>query len=104
VANRLALSSRLLTAAAAERRGLVNEVAPTGAGLAVARELAAEIIDGPPLAIAKAMAVLVQARSGEVDLADQAAVEALDALLVTTDAAEAYAARLEGRAPVWGGN
>ena len=102
VANRLALTGQTLSATEAERWGLVNEVAPTGNGLVVARELAAEIAALAPLAVADALAVLTLERAGDPAAAEVATAK-LDSLLVTSDAAEAYASGLAGTTPTYRG-
>lgn len=102
VANRMALTGRPLSAAEAERWGLVNEVAPTGGALAAARVLAAEIAGLPPLAVADALEVLTLERTGDESAAEVATAK-LDSLLVTSDAAEAYESGLSGRKPTYRG-
>jgi acetyl-CoA C-acetyltransferase len=97
VAHRLLLTGRPLTAAEAARWGLVNEVVGRGEALKAARSLADEIVAAAPEAVRRTLAAL-----GAQD-PERVAVDGLDALLVTNDAAEAYAATLEGRAPHWRG-
>lgn len=103
VANRMALTGRPLSAADAERWGLVNEVAPTGKALEVARTLAADVVAAPPYAVAKTLEVMILDEAGDEAGAFELAVDALDALLVTVDAAEAYETSLNGREPRWTG-
>ncbi|MCZ4499118.1 MAG: acetyl-CoA acetyltransferase [Marmoricola sp.] len=104
VANRFALTGRPISAAEAERWGLVNEVAPSGGALAAARSLAAEIVAVAPLAVERSLAVLTQSRAGDAAGADAAAVDYADWLLVTNDAAEAHLAATVGSTPYWRGN
>ncbi|MCW2753764.1 MAG: acetyl-CoA acetyltransferase [Marmoricola sp.] len=98
VANRMVLTGQPIRAADAERWGLVNEVVATGEALGAARRLAADILVCSPAAISRTLALMADlAGSGHL------AADALDALLVTGDAAEAYAAATAGRAPRWSG-
>ncbi|MFL6060056.1 MAG: enoyl-CoA hydratase-related protein [Marmoricola sp.] len=97
IAHRIALAGRPVTAAQAERWGLVNEVVATGEALKAARALADEVVAASPEAVRRTLAVFAAADPERV------ATEGLDAMLVTNDAAEGYAATLEGRAPHWRG-
>lgn len=102
VANRMALTGRLLSAAEAEHWGLVNEVVPAGGALVAARDLAAEVAGLGPLAVTDALEVLTLERAGETS-ANEIAIAKLDSLLVTSDAAEAYESGLVGRKPTYRG-
>ncbi len=100
VANRMVLTGRPMSVLEAERWGLVNQVVPAGASLQAARGLAAEVAGGSPEAVQRTLAVLAADPAAQ----GRAAADALDALLVTNDAAEAYAAAIEGRESRWKGN
>jgi acetyl-CoA C-acetyltransferase len=102
VANRLVLTGRPIGAPEAERHGLVNAVVSADAVLKTARELAAEIVAGAPLAISLGLGVLDLARGGGD--ATEATRQAREKLLVSTDAAEAFGAAAEQRTPYWRGN
>jgi acetyl-CoA C-acetyltransferase len=100
IANRLALTGCSVGAVEAERWGLVNHVVGRGESLKAARELAAEIVRVAPGSIRGALAVLAHA-STDPAAADALASEINDALVVSSDAAEAFNADVEGRAPYW---
>lgn len=97
IAHRMVLTGRPLSASEAGRWGLVNEVVATGEGLEAARALAAEVLAASPEAVRRSLAVHT------AEDPERVASEGLDALLVTNDAAEAYAATLAGRVPRWRG-
>jgi acetyl-CoA C-acetyltransferase len=100
LAHRIALTGRPIGAAEAERWGLVNQVASSGESLKAARELAAEIVAAAPGSIRGALAVLDLAAT-DPTAADDLAADINDALIVSSDAAEAFTAGIEGRAPRW---
>ncbi|MGO4257376.1 enoyl-CoA hydratase-related protein [Marmoricola sp. RAF53] len=103
VSMRMLLTGRPIGAAEAERWGLVARVAPRGGALESARELAADLLACAPEALERTLAILAADEAGDPDVPARTA-EALDALLVTSDATEAYTATTEGRAPYWRGN
>lgn len=100
VANRMMLTGQPIRASEAERWGLVNEVVARGGALAAAHRLAGDILASSPEAVRRTLAV---AAADPAD-ARHLAADALDALLVTSDAAEAYTAALAGRPPRWSGS
>ena len=86
--------------------GVVNRIAPVGAGgaLAMAREMAEMICGNAPLAVQATKEMMI----GGLDLPDlQAAYEAryptFDAMLESEDAVEGRAAFLQKRQPRWQG-
>ncbi len=101
----LAYTGKDISAARAESIGLVNHVsADAGTVLADARAMAAEIAANPPLAVQGTKAVLVAGEGRTV-------AEGLDyvatwnaAFLASDDLAEAMAAFVEKRPPVFTGN
>ena len=103
VANRIALTGRPVGAVEAERWGLVNQVVGAGESLKVARELAAEIVAAAPGSIRGVLAVLDLADS-DPSAVNALVAEANDALVVSSDAAEAFNAAVQGRAPHWRDN
>jgi acetyl-CoA C-acetyltransferase len=103
VANRIALTGRPIGAVEAERWGLVNLVVGAGESLKAARELAAEIVAAAPGSIRGVLAVLDLADSNP-SVANALAAETHDALVVSSDAAEAFNAAVQGRPPHWSGN
>lgn len=104
VAMQLALTGDRLTAPRAHALGLVSELAPRGEVLAVARAIAARILEGAPLALAATREVVRMASEG----APPAEIEQAETALRTTvmasaDFAEGMAAFVEKRPPVWAG-
>jgi acetyl-CoA C-acetyltransferase len=97
VAQRMLLTGRPISAQQAERWGLVTEVVGAGEAFKAARALAGEVIAASPEAVRRSLDILAAQDP------DQVSADALDALLVTNDAAEAYTAGLEGRPPFWRG-
>ncbi len=57
LANELLLTGRRISAARAQALGLVNRVVPSGQALAVARELAGEVLEAAPLASRAILAI-----------------------------------------------
>ncbi len=98
---RLVLTGEPIDAAEALRIGLVDEVVPTGQGLARARALAAGIAERAPVAVELAKLLVNLAEGEEV----AAAVEAIAGALAhgTADAKEGIAAFRARRPPVFRG-
>jgi enoyl-CoA hydratase/carnithine racemase len=100
----LILASKKVTAADGFRLGFVNEVAPRGEALAVARRWAAEIMEASPLAIRASMQA-INTGIREPDLARAFAAErslpAVQTLMKSGDRAEGRQAFIEKRAPRW---
>jgi acetyl-CoA C-acetyltransferase len=103
VANRLALTGRPMSAVEAERWGLANQVVGPGESLKAAHALAAEIVAAAPGSIRGALAALALAITDPV-AADALASHGDDALVVSSDAAEAFNAGMQGRPPIWRDN
>jgi enoyl-CoA hydratase/carnithine racemase len=102
-AKELILTGRVLTAAEAERIGLLHEVVPAGVALARADEIGAEIAERGPLAVREAKRLIDRA----LDLDPEAGIEAeLDAsvrIFATDDMLEGATAFFEKRAPDYRG-
>ena len=101
-----ALTGRMFSAEEAAAMGVVNRIAPVGAGgaLAMAREMAEMICGNAPLAVQATKEMMI----GGLDLPDlQAAYEAryptFDVMLESEDAVEGRAAFLQKRQPRWQG-
>jgi acetyl-CoA C-acetyltransferase len=102
VATEMLLTGRRMGAAEAERRGLVNRVAPAGEAVTVARELAAEIIAASPTSV-RITLELMGATAGIADTVEAVAhrTPGLDELMTTEDATEGLTAFAAKRAPRW---
>ncbi|MEP7059714.1 MAG: enoyl-CoA hydratase-related protein [Actinomycetota bacterium] len=107
IAMEMLLTGRRMDAEEAARWGVVNRVAEPGAVMAVAREMAAEIVVGAPLAIraTKAIVAAMEARTTEEGFAAlrAGAAPAYHRALDSQDAEEGPRAFAEGRDPVWRG-
>ncbi|WP_419709649.1 acetyl-CoA acetyltransferase [Pseudomonas sp. NFX224] len=101
-ANELILTGRQLSAEEAFSLGLVNRVAEAGQALAVARELAAEIVQSSPTSIRLSLH-LMNDTQGIADTLDAVAFPsvALDDLMGTQDCWEGLAAFAQKRQPHW---
>lgn len=102
VATEMLLTGRRMGAEEAERRGLVNRVAPAGQAVAVARELAEEIMAGSPTSVRITLEVMAETGGipDPVDAVNHRS-DALDELMTTQDAAEGVAAFAAKRPPIW---
>jgi crotonobetainyl-CoA hydratase len=107
VALELMLTGRKIGAAEAKSLGIANRIAPAGAVVAAAREMAGEIALGAPLAIAATMEIVRAARGRTLEEM-HAAIAArgfptYETMLSSEDAREGPRAFAEGRAPRWTG-
>ncbi|WP_395109925.1 crotonase/enoyl-CoA hydratase family protein [Actinomadura sp. SCN-SB] len=103
VAMRLALTGEFITAAEAERYGLVAEVTAPGKVLEGARALAAAIAANAPLAVAATKQVLdAQADWNSAEAFDRQN-EIIRPVFTSADAREGATAFAEKRPPVWRG-
>ncbi|WP_395111032.1 crotonase/enoyl-CoA hydratase family protein [Actinomadura sp. SCN-SB] len=103
VAMRLALTGEFITAAEAERYGLVTELAAPGRALAAARALAATIAANAPLAVAATKRILDAQADWPMDEAFDRQQEILAPVFTSADAREGAIAFAEKRPPVWRG-
>jgi enoyl-CoA hydratase/carnithine racemase len=101
----LLLTAKRIDAEEAHRWGIVNEVAPAGTALQVARRWAEEILLNAPLAVrfTKALAMEVLEGADLPDLLRRRRTEMVPALFASEDTNEGIRAFSEKRRPVWQG-
>lgn len=103
IAMELALTGNPVTSQRMAELGLVNRLAEPGQAVAVARELAAEIAECAPLAVALSKQVISAAADhGEQELR-QIQGEHGSSVFGSADATEGMAAFAEKRPPIWRG-
>ena len=105
VAVELLLTGRWMAAAEAKHWGLANHVVPQGTGLAKAREIAAQIVSGPPLLFPAIKQLL---RHTEMVAEHEAfalhdSLELVQKVVHSEDLREGARAFAEKRAPRWSG-
>jgi enoyl-CoA hydratase len=83
--------------------GLVSRLVGAGQALAGARELAAQVALGAPLALAASKRVIVESADWHTSEAFARQGEVLGSVFTSADAIEGAAAFAEKRAPVWRG-
>jgi len=103
VALKVLLTGEPLSAVDAEQYGLVSELAPTGAALAEAHDLARRIAGNAPLALARVKEVLRETQGLNDTEAFKRQAQSASSLLDSEDAHEGALAFAEKRAPVWRG-
>jgi enoyl-CoA hydratase len=103
LAMEIALTGEHYPAARLHQAGLVNQLVPAGEALAAARDLAARIGLGGPLALTATKRVI--ADSGDWDSADafRRQAEIITPVFTSADAREGALAFAEKRQPVWRG-
>lgn len=102
-AKELILTGRILTAAAAERIGLVHEVVPAGQAVARAVALGEEIALRGPLAVREAKRLIDQAMDLDLDVGLAAELEASDRVFASEDMLEGSRSFFEKRDPRYQG-
>jgi enoyl-CoA hydratase len=102
-AKELLLTGRVLTAAEAERIGLVNEVVPAGEAVARARAIGEEIAERGPLAVREVKALVDAAFDRYLAAGHAAEVEASVRIFASDDLLEGATAFLEKREPEYRG-
>jgi enoyl-CoA hydratase len=103
VAMEIALTGEHFPAARLAEVGLVNRLVPAGQALAAARELAAQVARGGPLALAATKRVITESPDWPSDRAFARQGEIIGPVFVSKDALEGAAAFAEKRPPVWRG-
>ena len=103
LAMEIALTGEHFTAERLRQAGLVSSVVGVGEALAGARELAARVAQGAPLAVAASKRVVVESADWASGEAFARQGEVIGPVFVSADAMEGAAAFAEKRAPVWRG-
>ncbi|KAF0965656.1 enoyl-CoA hydratase-related protein [Rhodococcus sp. T7] len=106
VAAEIALTGQPISAARAYELGLVNKIAPEGAAVETALELAATIAANAPLAVRQSKTAMFEsskAASGWSQEAWDANLAAARVVFASDDAKEGGRAFVAKRAPVWAG-
>jgi enoyl-CoA hydratase len=103
LAMEIALTGEHFTAERLQQAGLVSRVVGVGEAMAGARELAARVAQGAPLAVAASKRVIVESADWASGEAFARQGEVIGPVFVSADAMEGAAAFAEKRAPVWRG-
>lgn len=104
IAMELALTGRLdFPAERAHHFGLVNHLAPEGQALPRAKELAAQICQAAPLAVAESRRIVVEATDQPDEVGWKMSGEGIMKMFGTEDFTEGLTAFAEKREPVWKG-
>jgi enoyl-CoA hydratase len=103
LAMEVALTGDHFTAARLHEAGLVNVLVPAGGALEGARELAARIAKGAPLALAATKRVIVESGDWDSDVEFDLQGEIITPVFTSKDAMEGAAAFAEKRTPNWRG-
>jgi enoyl-CoA hydratase len=103
LAMEIALTGEHFSAERLQQAGLVSRVVGVGGALTGARELAARVAQGAPLAVAASKRVIVESADWASGEAFARQGEVIGPVFVSADAMEGAAAFAEKRAPVWRG-
>jgi enoyl-CoA hydratase len=103
LAMEIALTGERFTAARLHEAGLVSRLTAAGEAVAGARELAAQVARGAPLALAATKRVIVESADWDSGEAFARQGEMIRPVFTSADAMEGAAAFAEKRAPVWRG-
>ena len=103
LAMEIVLTGEYFPAARLAEAGLVNRLAPPGEALARARDLAALVAQGAPLALAASKRVVVESADWDSHEAFARQGDIISPIFGSADAMEGAVAFAEKRAPVWRG-
>lgn len=103
LAKEMILTGRLLSAAEAERIGLVNQVVPAGEALNAANAMAAEIAQRGPVAVREAKALIDRALDLDLDAGLAAELDASERVFRSDDLLEGAQAFFAKRPPDYKG-
>jgi len=103
LAMEIALTGEHFTAARLHEAGLVNRLTGAGQAVAGARELAAQVAQGAPLALAATKRVIVESADWDSGEAFARQGEVIRPVFTSADAMEGAAAFAQKRPPVWRG-
>jgi enoyl-CoA hydratase len=103
LAMEIALTGEHFTAERLQRAGLVASLTGAGEALAGARELAARVAQGAPLALAATKRIIVESADWPSEDAFARQGEVMAPVFTSADAREGAAAFAEKRPPVWRG-
>jgi len=101
LAMEIALSGEHFPAARLHQAGLVNQLVPAGQALSAAKELAARLALGGPLALIATKRVIVESADWPAAEAFRRQGEIITPVFTSADAREGALAFAEKRAPVW---
>ncbi len=99
----IALTGEHFSAARLAAAGLVNKLVPAGEALSAAKELAARVALGAPLALAASKRVIVESADWAADEAFGKQTAIISPIFGSKDATEGAMAFAEKRPPVWHG-
>lgn len=102
-AKELILTGRIITAAEAERIGLVNQVVPAGEARQAAATVAAEVAERGPLAVREAKRLIDAAMDLDLDAGLAAELDASERIFSSEDMLEGARAFFEKRPPTYRG-
>ena len=103
LAMEIALTGEHFTAARLHQAGLVSRLTGAGEAVAGARELAAQVAQGAPLALAATKRVIVESADWDSSEAFARQGEVIRPVFTSADAMEGAAAFAQKRTPVWRG-
>jgi enoyl-CoA hydratase len=103
LAMEIALTGEHFPAARLAEAGLVNKLVPAGQALSAAKELAARVARGAPLALAASKRVIVESADWAADEAFARQAGIIGPIFRSKDAIEGAAAFAEKRPPTWRG-